>query len=90
MARRSGAWFPFPQLIVDAVDLARSGAPVSICVDIADDLWAAEVDADQIGQVLHNILLNAKQAMLDGGIIEVRAENVGHPRRQEAGCRRSR
>ena len=64
------------QLIVDAVDLARAGAPVSIAVDIADDLWSAEVDAGQIGQVLHNILLNAKQAMLDGGIIEVRAENM--------------
>ena len=64
------------QLIVDAVDLARSGSPVSIAVDIADDLWAAEVDADQIGQVLHNILLNAKEAMLDRGIIEVRAENM--------------
>ena len=50
--------------------------PVSIAVDIADDLWAAEIDADQIGQVLHNILLNAKEAMLDRGIIELRAENM--------------
>jgi len=63
-------------LIVDAVDLARSGAAASIGVDIAPDLWSAEVDAGQIGQVLHNILLNAKQAMSEGGIIEVRAENV--------------
>ena len=68
--------FPSPQLIVDAVHLARAGAAVSISVDIADDLWSAEVDAGQIGQVFHNILLNAKQAMPDGGIIEVRAENV--------------
>ena len=64
------------KLIVDAVDLARSGSPVNITVDIADDLWAAEVDPDQIGQVLHNILLNAKEAMLDRGFIEVRAENM--------------
>jgi len=32
------------------------------------------VDPGQIGQVLHNILLNARQAMPEGGIIEVRAE----------------
>ncbi len=64
------------KLIVDAVDLARSGSAVSIVVDIAEDLWSAEVDAGQIGQVLHNILLNAKQAMKEGGMIEVRAENV--------------
>ena len=72
-------------LIVDAVHLARSGAAVSIVVDIAEDLWSAEVDAGQIGQVLHNILLNAKQAMGEGGIIEVRAENARAQRRQEAG-----
>jgi len=63
-------------LVLDAVQLARSGAAVSIGVEIADDLWPAEVDASQIGQVLHNILLNARQAMGEGGIIEVRAENV--------------
>jgi signal transduction histidine kinase/ActR/RegA family two-component response regulator len=64
------------KLILDAVHLARAGAAVSIRVDIADDLWPAEVDAGQLGQVFHNILLNAKQAMVEGGIIEVRAENV--------------
>ena len=64
------------QLIGDAVHLARAGAAVTISVDIADDLWSAEVDAGQISQVFHNILLNAKQAMPGGGVIDVRAENV--------------
>ena len=41
-----------------------------------DGLWCAEVDAGQIGQVLHNILLNAKQASADGGSVDVRAENI--------------
>jgi len=64
------------RLIVDAVDLARAGAAVSINLDVADDLWCAEVDPGQIGQVLHNILLNAKQASADGASVDVRAENV--------------
>jgi signal transduction histidine kinase len=64
------------KLIVDAIHLARAGAGDTITVDLAADLWAAEVDPGQIGQVLHNILLNAKQSMPEGGIIEVRAENV--------------
>ena len=63
-------------LVTDAVHLARAGAPTSIEVDIAPGLWYAEVDPGQIGQVLHNILLNARQAMPEGGIIEVHAENV--------------
>jgi signal transduction histidine kinase/ActR/RegA family two-component response regulator len=67
---------PLSRLVTDAVDLARSGDAVTIVVSIADDLWTAEVDAGQIAQVLHNVLLNAKQAMLTGGVIEVRAENV--------------
>jgi signal transduction histidine kinase/CheY-like chemotaxis protein len=64
------------KLLLDAVDLARAGATVSINLAIADDLWCAEVDGGQIGQVLHNILLNAKQASPDGAGVDVRAENV--------------
>jgi signal transduction histidine kinase/CheY-like chemotaxis protein len=63
-------------LVMDAVHLARAGAQTSIEVNIAEDLRFAEVDAGQIGQVLHNILLNARQAMPEGGIIEVRAANT--------------
>jgi signal transduction histidine kinase/ActR/RegA family two-component response regulator len=64
------------KLVTDAVHLARAGAQTSIEVTISDDLWCAEVDPGQIGQVLHNILLNARQAMPEVGIIEVRATNV--------------
>jgi signal transduction histidine kinase/CheY-like chemotaxis protein len=63
-------------LVLDAVRLARAGNPTTITVDIPENLWAAEVDAGQVGQVLHNILLNARQAMPAGEIIEVRARNV--------------
>jgi PAS domain S-box-containing protein len=68
---------PLVGVVKDAVDLARAGAQVSIDLAIVSDLWSAEIDIEQIGQALHNILLNARQAMLEeGGIIEVRAENV--------------
>jgi CheY-like chemotaxis protein len=63
-------------LLLDAVRLARAGASVTISVELPDDLWPAEVDAGQISEALHSILLNAKQAMPAGGTIEVRAENV--------------
>ena len=43
---------------------------------IAEDLWPAEVDFCQISQVINNILINASQAMPEGGIIQVAAENL--------------
>jgi two-component system, cell cycle sensor histidine kinase and response regulator CckA len=58
------------------VDLAQAGAQVTIDLVIAGELWSAEIDIEQISQALHNILLNARQAMPEGGPIEVRAENV--------------
>jgi CheY-like chemotaxis protein len=66
-------------LVTDAVQLARTGSPISIEVDIAEGLWFAEVDPGQISQVLHNVLLNARQSMPGGGTIEVRALNVAFP-----------
>jgi PAS domain S-box-containing protein len=63
-------------LVLDAVDLARAGSDVGISFDIAPDLWCSDIDSGQIQQVLQNILLNARQAMPKGGIIEVTAANV--------------
>jgi PAS domain S-box-containing protein len=63
-------------LVGDAVDLARAGSAVGINVDIAPDLWFAEIDPSQIQRVLQSVLLNARQAMPTGGIVEVTASNV--------------
>ena len=67
---------PLAGVVKDAVDLARAGAHVTIDLAIVSDLWSAEIDIEQISQALHNILLNARQSMPEGGIIEVRAENI--------------
>jgi signal transduction histidine kinase/ActR/RegA family two-component response regulator len=67
------------ELVMEAVHLARTGSPVGIEVEIEQGLWSAEVDPGQIGQVLHNILINAREAITGGSNIEVRAENLAIP-----------
>jgi len=63
-------------VIHDSVRLAASGSRLRCDFFLAEDLWLAEVDAGQIGQVMRNLVLNAREAMPEGGVISVRAENA--------------
>jgi PAS domain S-box-containing protein len=67
---------PLAGVVKDAVDLARAGATATINLSLESDLWSADIDIEQISHALHNILLNARQAMPESGTIEVRAENA--------------
>jgi len=63
-------------LIKDAASLIGAGSNITISVDITPDLWSVDMDASQVGHALQNVLLNARQAMPDGGVIQLWAENV--------------
>jgi PAS domain S-box-containing protein len=60
----------------DTVQFALSGASVSCRFDLQQNLACCEIDRNQIGQVIDNIVINAVQAMPGGGTIEVSARNV--------------
>lgn len=64
------------EMIRDSTLLALSGSRVRCDFALADDLWPAEVDAVQIGQVIRNIVQNAQEAMPEGGVVSIRAENI--------------
>ena len=73
----------FP-LVQEAAQFALSGANVSCKFEIAEDLRSCNFDKNQIGQVVDNIIINAKQAMPSGGTIEVSARNVCFAEKQHA------
>lgn len=64
------------ELVTECTRFALSGSPVAPAFDIDPELWAAEVDASQVGQVIQNLVLNAMQAMQRGGVLEVSLDNV--------------
>jgi PAS domain S-box-containing protein len=63
------------EILTDLSKFALRGSNVRCCFDIADDLWRGNMDTGQISQVIHNLLINADQAMPAGGQILVKAEN---------------
>jgi len=63
-------------LIQESTDLALSGSQIKGVLSIAEDLYQAEVDREQIGEVIHNIVMNAREATPENGTITVKAENV--------------
>ncbi len=63
-------------LTKESVTLALSGSKARSKLVLPDGLWPVEVDESQISQVFNNLLINADQAMPEGGTITIRAENV--------------
>lgn len=66
---------PIPGLVSDAAKFALRGSNVRCAFHFPKTLWCAEIDGGQITQVINNLVLNADQAMPDGGVISIGAEN---------------
>ena len=62
------------KIIDEVVALALNGSNVACQLEIPSSLPLVKADEGQLVQVLNNILINAMQAMPDGGTIAVRAE----------------
>ncbi len=55
---------------------ARTKKEIQVHTDLHEDLWTAEVDRGQIGQVLLNLYVNAWQAMSNGGDLYLHTANA--------------
>ncbi len=63
------------ELLKQSAALVLSGSNVKYTLNLAPDLWGAEGDPQQISQVVQNLLINAQQAMPDGGTVVLSADN---------------
>ncbi len=63
-------------IIRDMSEFVLRGSGTKCVISMPDDLWSAEVDAGQIGQVIGNLVTNASEAMAGGGTVTVSGRNL--------------
>ena len=62
-------------VIREMAEFALHGSNVKCHYQLPPNLWLADVDRGQIGRVIQNLVINAIQAMPDGGEVRIRARN---------------
>jgi PAS domain S-box-containing protein len=67
---------PLRELLKENVRLVLAGSNVRPIFQISEELWPVNIDVGQICQVIHNLAINARQAMVEGGSCIVQAHNI--------------
>jgi PAS domain S-box-containing protein len=62
-------------LLRDSTTFSLRGSNVDCRFSLPENLWDIQADRTQISQVINNLVLNAQEAMPNGGSIHFRAEN---------------
>lgn len=59
-------------------DLLRRtlGTAIEVCLDSGEDIWPIEADPSQVENSLLNLAINARDAMPDGGTLDIRIRNA--------------
>jgi len=66
-------------VITETATFSLRGSNAKLQFDIDPTLWLVAADKGQLSQVISNLVINAQQAMPDGGIITINAENIEGP-----------
>jgi signal transduction histidine kinase/CheY-like chemotaxis protein len=63
------------EIVREDASMALHGSNVAAEYHFSHDLLPAHADPDQVGQVIHNLVKNAREAMPRGGVVRISAEN---------------
>ncbi|HDS16560.1 MAG TPA: PAS domain S-box protein [Proteobacteria bacterium] len=64
------------RLVKEAVESILHGSQVQVEYEVPSALWEVEIDSGQIGQVIYNLITNARQAQGDQGLIRIKLSNT--------------
>ena len=64
------------EVLRESAAFALRGSKIKCKFRISKELWPVKVDVGQISQVIHNLVINAMQAMSGGGEMRLEAENA--------------
>ena len=68
--------FDLTKTLQDTASFAMTGTSSKIEFEIKDDLKPVFADQGQISQVIQNLVINADQAMPEGGVLRIKAQNI--------------
>lgn len=63
-------------MVENAAAFSLSGSNIDCVLGSPRGIWPAQVDAQQIGQAIHNLIINAAESMPGGGAVSIDFRNV--------------
>jgi PAS domain S-box-containing protein len=66
-------------VIINTTRFSIQGSACRCEFDLPSDAWLVEADKTQIGQVIQNLVINAVEAMHQGGVIKIKVCNTALP-----------
>lgn len=65
-------------IVLEVEDMIKRpiGEDIQLTTTLADDLWFIEADPGQLSQVIMNLAINSRDAMPQGGFLQIETQNV--------------